>query len=443
MRRPVTLLFDSATRFPAFLEFSVTTTITLTFVDRNDGERLVVDDLRNYRTIQVRESSTFEITLIGNDAMSPRTFVFETSEGFNDFFQLFASGAAHFQLSPVPEDPRTFVLHPPPLPKIVDTIIHAGDRFENYLHGLPPQRPVDGINSGVILPVLPSSSPPPLDLYAAQTLDLSAFDWGSRPLSPDAWPVVWRRLLNVGDLAAEYGQVKRQWEVLTLGQWEHWEDFRVFVKSVDDVLAGSDFPKRLFFDVLVTVFTDVFGKVASKEALLFVGQAMFLVFVGREKNGNFEFVDGRVLSPIDAGSFLFGCIREAMAALFKEVPRKRVLDGVRGALAAVSPSTLAMVEDRGPDALAELVDRTPALFMAGRRPDEAVVLMAHAVARRDLAAFRTDLLCVVLAMLHGRLQQVPRRAPERFMQTFESESGRLDAQLLVLNLGRVGGRHRL
>jgi hypothetical protein len=125
------------------------------------------------------------------------------------------------------------------------------------------------------------------------------------------------------------------------------------------------------------------------------------------------------------GSFLFGCIQEVMAAL-----------------AAVSPSTLAMVDDRGPEALPALVDHAQSLFMRGRHPHDAFALIAHAVARRDLAAFRTNLLCVVLVLLHDKLQKVPLKSPEIFMRTFQSESGLVEGQLLALNLARLGGRQR-
>jgi hypothetical protein len=440
MRYAGALVFDADSRFPALLEVSVTTTVTLSFFDRA-MELLVADDLRDYRTLQIHESTEQGITLIGSGATPPRTFLFEAADDFGAFFSLFADGATGFQLSPVAEDPRTFVLRAPPRPTIAGALRQVAVAIDGLRLGPSPQRPADGICSGLILPALPSVLAPVVGPEAAQALDLAEIDWGSQPIAPGAWPVIWGRFLSrVGGLAADYAQVKKQWEALTLGQWENWQRFRFFVRDMDDLLAATDFPKRLFFDVLATAFTEVFGAVRSPEALLFVGQAMFLVFVRQESDREFEFTDGRVLPELEAASFLFGSIREVMAALFKEIPKRKMLDDVRKRLAEISPSTLAMVENRGPSALEELVDHTQLMLMEGRRPYEALVLMAQVVARGDIAAFRRDLLCVVLALLHERLQKVPPEPPGPFMSTFESETWQLDPRLLALNIARLERR---
>jgi hypothetical protein len=195
MRHPITLLLDSETTLPAFLELKVTTTVILLYYDF-DGVRLAHDDLSQYATLQLRETPKHRIDLIGADPTRIRPFIFETDVGFDDLFKFFTDHAAGFSLSPFPEDPTSFHLESPRPTRGPSFLKQMTGILDKVIRGntFPPTRPVDGIVSGIIVTNLPAVPLIPLTRDNVSSITFSDAMWSQYSIAADAWPFIFVRL---------------------------------------------------------------------------------------------------------------------------------------------------------------------------------------------------------------------------------------------------------
>lgn len=427
----IDLILDEATQLRATLLLKIRgTDISFTFLD-TQGQAIATDLISQFRTIQISEENSLMTTL--NGPFITRCIVFRNERDMGKLYQLLHETAS---LKPRESDPRTFDLfdNRNEITKFIDKI----KQTKTVKH-------VDGFMYGTIDSILPSMKVSQMSKEAAETCNLIDLNLSAYHFDVACFAVLFERLLGIGDVSEEYEQLKQQWKLTSVNQWNHDFKLRKFVYELDSWIAKSDMDnehlKVLLFNVCVTLFTHYYGALEFNNQLICIlTTLMFSLFTAVTDDEGLEMTTGSKISYKEAESMLFGYLMK-LTKLVKDTMKNASTEWKKMStlLKDVSPSSMSVLEERNINTLDFVQPDNDTFFTRGRSRYDSALLMLCALWVGDISVFRTHIDAIAFILLQEKLQETSKlpREKHEFLNTFLTELPRIPARLLVLNCTKL------
>jgi hypothetical protein len=429
MRFLVHLLINNSTTVVAHLSVTIKPSQVILQYLNDDGALVASDNLSAYQFFHVDLSNHRQC--IFRSQLIDRTIVFQRDNESTEFLSLMTKSGV---FSAVPNNPFSFTISIPQSQP--SGFFGYFNRMYRDIPGI--SRQVDGIVMGAIEQTLPSNS-----LTRLSPTDVNCQLFSNISIPRSVFPTVFSRLLDVKNCpTADYLKVKKQWELTSHAEWDHFYGLRVFVRSTDEWLERSEIVhKRHFFNVCLSLFTYKFGdlKPPNHPQIMFLVAVIFAAFLtGECLNGKILAQDGAELSDEEAESIVFWhakvIIEKAAAATFSMLKESL---SIRALLSTISGSTLEMLNDRNVMSFDFAFREAVLLFSNGRPVEDMLLLSAAAIASGDLRAFYQNGIAASLVLLQDKLQVVAMNRTEAFYEAYTEELKGLDVRLLLYNIERM------
>lgn len=432
----VSLIFDEGSSMKSFLKLSMQKGLVFFEYADETNHSIIRESINQFRTIQLSEEDPMRITIHG--PLVDRSVRFETTEDYSHFLRFIQE---HNFLIPTEIDPRTFTIQSkssskkqPGLTDFVNSIVNNAPNNDEII-----RRSVDGFAFKYVESFLPSLKLNTLTKEEAQTIDLSTVSLSTLQIPEDVFPILFTRLINPPDIADEYSNLKKQWELTSKDQWYRFSQMRVFVNSVEQYIEKSEltteFHKQLFFNMALTLFTRYFAKLNCSPELLFCISIIIRCFLTEYADTNgFLTTSNETISFEKAEILIFSHLCEFWEKLSIDsfsVNKESV--NVREMLSKISPSTLLMLDDRKLTLLDFAMADADLFFTRGRNLNDSLLLFVSALSTKDVLLFRRNMICVSLILLQEKLQLIPFSDLKSFADTYQVELRFINPRLLILN----------
>lgn len=431
----VELIFDEGSSIKSFLKLSMQKgSVFFEYADETNHS-IIRESINQFRTIQLSEADPMKITIHG--PLVDRSIRFEANEDYSKFLRFIQAQNA---LIPSESDPRTFIIKnqsskkQPGLTDLVNAFVGKKPSNDQII-----RRSVDGFSFKYIESFLPSLKLNTLTKEESQTIDLSTIPLSTLQIPEDVFPILVTRLINPPDIAEEYSRLKKQWELTSLEQWNLFLKMRVFVNAVEQYIEKSElstkYHKQLFFNMALTLFTRYFAKLSSSPELLFCIKILIECFLTEYADTKgFLTTSNEMISFEKAELLIFSHLCEFWEKLLSDsVTLKEESTNVRNTLSRISPSTLAMLDDRKLELLDFSMTDADLFFTRGRNVNDSLLLFVSALSTGSISLFRKNMICASLVLLQEKLQLIPFTDMKSFHETYQVELRFMNPRLLVLN----------
>lgn len=427
----IDLLLDESTPLPATLTLKTRgSDISFTFLD-TQGQAIATDLISQFRTIQISEENSLMTTL--NGPFVTRCMIFHNERDMGKLYQLLHETAS---LKPRESDPRTFDLF---------DNRNGVTKFIDKIKQTKTVKQVDGFMYGTIDSVLPSMKLNQMSKEAAETCNLIDLNLSAYHFDVACFAILFQRLLNPDDVSEEYEQLKQQWKLTSVNQWNHDFKLRKFVHKLDSWISKSGIEnehlKVLTFNVCITLFTHYYGALEFNEQLVCIlTTLMFSLFTAVTDDEGVEMTTGSKISYNEAESMLFAYITK-LTQLVKDTVKSPEAEWRKMStlLKDVSPSSMAVLEERNIRSLDFAQQDNNTFFTRGRSKYDSALLLLCAIWVGDIGVFRTHIDAVVFILLQEKLQETSKQPREKheFVNTFLTELPHIPSRLLVLNCTKL------
>lgn len=432
----VTLIFDAKSSIKAFLKLSMQKgSVFFEYADETNHS-IIRESINQFRTIQLSEDDPMKIIIHGS--LVDRSLRFESNQDFSKFLRFIQ---ARNDLIPTESDPRTFTIKDkspkkkqPGIADFVNSLVNNKQNEHQIMI-----RSVDGFAFKYIESILPSPKLNTLTIEEAQNIDLANIPLSTLEIPDNVFPILVARLINPPDIAEEYKKLKEQWELTSSDEWNLFLKMRVFVHSVEQYIEKSqlstEYHKKLFFNMALTLFTRYFSKLNCDPELLFVINILFQCFLtGYADSNGFLTTTNETISFEKAEILIFSHLCQFWENLRTSSDSvKKESFNVRQTLSKISPSTLAMLDDRNLNLLDFVMTDANLFFTRGRNVNESLLLFISALSTGNISLFRRNVICASLILLQEKLQLIPFNNMKSFTETYQVELRFINPRLLILN----------
>lgn len=431
----VSLIIDEGSSIKSFLKLSMQKGLVFFEYADETNHSIIRESINQFRTIQLSEDDPMRITIHG--PLVDRSVHFETSEDYAYFLRFIQ---AHNFLIPTENDPRTFTIKDKSSKKqsgltdFVNSIVNNNQNNDQII-----RRSVDGFAFKYVESLLPSLKLNTLTKEEAQTIDFSKISLSTLQIPENVFPILVTRLINPPDITEEYSNLKKQWELTSKDQWNQFLKMRVFVNSVEQYIEKSEltteFHKQLFFNMALTLFTRYFSKLNCSPELLFSINIIIQCFLTEYADSNgFLTTSNETICFEKAELLIFSHLCQFWEKLSSNsLSVNAESASVRNTLSKISPSTLAMLDDRKLTLLDFVMADANLFFTNGRNLNDSLLLFVSALSTENISIFRKNMICASLILLQEKLQLIPFNDLKSFAETYQVELRFINTRLLILN----------
>jgi hypothetical protein len=445
MEAEVSLILDDTTTLFAFLVVKVQRELTFTFLD-SDRQPIATDLVSQFCSVRLDESNPCKIILEGSDVT--RCMIFQHERDVGKFYGVLQGKT---ELVVNERDPRAFTfVHAKRKPEIdalrfLGTIASAiGSQISGSGATLPRKRPVDGFAFGTIEQIWPSVRIKAFTrAEALATNDFSTISLPFLQFTDDSFAVMFEKIIEFPVDREECVALRGQWALTTPGQWDHDSKLRSFVHSLDKSLQISPFTtiavRSLFFSTCMSLFSHRWGDLAFDETLVCLCTTVIRTWFNANLDGEgLTAQSGEALSREEAEVLAFSRLLK-LEQLWRAKPINIAEEStaIRSLLNEISPSTLAMLDDRGLKVLDFFLSEGRIFFTRGRSAHDSILLVFCAFLEGDFAVFRKKMVAVILILLQSKLEDVPIKDLNRFAEAFVVELRHIPTRLLLMNLMKL------
>ena len=421
----IDLFLDEKTPTPAKMICEMKRSdVSITFVDPND-QPIAIDLLSQFSEMELPDEAG--LTVIVKGSFLSRKIVFRDDRDLSKFFQMVKrtmnmreTDSRHFQLE---QNHRKFGM------------FGKSSSYKSI-------EQADGLTCRFIERNFSSEHLTRVRRSAAETYDLSQIDeLVNLSIDDDAYSILLRRFLKPCGDREEYLALKRQWQLVSVEQWNHFRGMRRFVKRLDDWVEKPNLDSRhlrpVIFNTCMGAFMHYTGELEFDDRLeclllclvkayfidLDADSGIFLQWGGTIESEQAEVMVFRMLcSLID-----FIGRGTCLIPTYKEI--EEILDDI-------SPSTATLLANAKITSFEFARRDFERLFTFGRPPADYLPLLLCALWVGDPAKFVRYMFVVVLILLEEKLQ-VRAEDPSRFTSDLVNHMRSLETRLLIGNCSRL------
>lgn len=436
MELQVRLQFDDLSSINCNLKLSIQKgNVFFEYVDERNHS-IIRESITQFRIIQLSEEDPTRVSIQG--PIVDRILHFENPKDSNAFFGYILNQGI---LLVSENDARTFHINikddskkKTPFHHLIQSLYQSASKVPQVV-----QRPVDAFVSKRIFSYLPTDKLMTLTPDMIDSLQLPLLPLYSYHIPRTTYPHLIKQFVNPADITEEYQKLKEQWQSTSQNQWKHFLQLREFVHSIELYIEHSNLPtenhKRLFFNVSVSLFTRYFSHLSFGPSLMFIVDILIFCFLSSQIEGD-KFITtlGEKLDLNSAELFIFSYLADIWESMRKtSLTIDKESDKIRKELSSISPSTLAMLDDRKLVYLDFAVQDADVFFSKAKNQEDALLLFTAALQTGDISVFRRNIICIALVLLQEKLQLIPFDQPNQFVDTYRYNSILINARLLVLN----------
>ena len=278
---------------------------------------------------------------------------------------------------------------------------------------------------------------------SAETCDLERVDeLVNLDIDDDAYSILLRRFLKpVGD-RDEYNSLKRQWNLVSVEQWNHCRVMRTFVKNIDEWLEkpslDSGVLRTVIFNVCMSLFMHYTGELEFKERLQCLISCMVKAyFIDLDADAPAVFLQwGGSMDPEQAEFMVFKMLRTLVDFVGRDTCLVPTYRRVQSILEDISPSTATLLVDAKIRAFDFAKMDFEHLFMYGRPSSDYLPLLLCALWVGDISKFTSYMFAIILILLEDKLQPLT-DDPQRFVSALLEHMRSLETRLLIGNCTKL------
>ncbi|KAH0793630.1 hypothetical protein GPJ56_002463 [Histomonas meleagridis] len=291
---------------------------------------------------------------------------------------------------------------------------------------------------------IPNCSMKTLTKEDIETMNLSTIKLSTTEIPKVLYPLLLQKIINPDpNFDSDYAQLKKQWESTTEGQWRHHFKLREFVACIEKWIQKphlkTEYHKKLFFNLSMTMFTHYFGEFPPTSQFISMVKTIFQAFLTDDADENgFKFVDGSKLTFDQTEVFLFKYVRDAWTIISKDKydPKKDFMC-VRATLLNLSPSTFEVINDHGVDSFDFFKADCDSFYAKCRTQEDRLLMFVAMLLSGNLTQFKQTIIAIASVLGHEQLHLIPVNDTQCFCQMFCNIFRHIDTRLLLHNYEKI------